>query len=162
MYKIDKIRLFTHTDFPEPVEPAIKRCGVLDKSSTWASPAMSFPKTTGIAIFLKAGISVSINSLKLTIARSLFGTSIPTACFPGMGATIRTLDAARRSAMLSPKATILLNFTPGAGRISNIVTTGPLRMPVTSASILNSFSVSLSACAERFVSSSITQYSPSG
>ena len=123
---------------------------------------MSLPKTTGTAIFLKAGRSMSISSLKPTMARSLFGTSIPTACLPGIGATIRTLEAAKRSAMLSPRATILLSLTPGAGRISNIVTTGPLRIPVTSASILNSLSVSFKASAERLVSLSMSQYSPPG
>ena len=132
------------------------------KSMTWASPVMSFPRTTGTACLRKAGCSVSINSLKLTMARSLLGTSIPTACLPGMGATIRTLDAARRRAMLSCKATILLSFTPGAGRISNMVITGPLRIPVTSASILNSLRVSFSWWEAATVSSSITQYSPSG
>ena len=105
---------------------------------------------------------VSINSLKLTIDLSLFGTSIPTACFPGMGATIRTLEAANRKAILSCKAPILLSFTPGAGRISNIVITGPFLIPVTSASILNSLKVSFSSNAAFSVSLSITQYSPSG
>ena len=147
LYKIERIIEFTHTDFPEPVEPAIKRCGVFAKSNNCASPVISFPKTTGIAIFLYAAVSVSISSLKLTIARSLFGTSIPTALFPGIGATIRTLEAASRKAILSCNATILLSFTPGAGKISNIVITGPFLIPVTSASILNSLKVSFKTAA---------------
>ena len=88
----------------------------------------------------------------------MFGISIPTAAFPGIGATIRTELAASRKAILSCKVTILLNFTPGAGSNSNIVTTGPFLMPIISASILNSFRVSFNATAEAFVSSSIIQY----
>ena len=87
---------FTHTDFPAPVEPAIKRWGVVARSRSWASPVISFPRMTGISIFFAWGVSVSISSRKLTRERLRFGTSMPTACFPGIGATIRTLEAARR------------------------------------------------------------------
>ena len=76
------------------------------------------------------------------MALFVLGISIPTARLPGIGATIRTDWAARRSAMLSASPTILESLTPGAGRISNIVTTGPLRIPMTSACMLNSFRVS--------------------
>ena len=64
-------------------------------------PRMSFPKITGIAIFSNSGKFCSRISRKLTIERFLFGTSIPTAAFPGIGATIRTELAARESAILS-------------------------------------------------------------
>ena len=160
MYKIERIILFTQTDLPAPVEPAIRRCGVFARSIICGSPEMSFPRITGIAILSNAGFASSTISLKLTTERSAFGTSIPTACFPGIGATIRTELAARRSAILSWRATILLSLTPGAGRISNIVTTGPLRIPVTSASILNSLRVSFKSSAAALVASSTTQYSP--
>ena len=119
---------------------------------------MSFPRTTGIAIFLYSLRFCSMSSRKVTIARSSLGTSIPTARLPGIGATILTELAARRRAMLSCSATILLSFTPGAGRISNIVTTGPFLIPVTSALILNSFNVSFNCAAASFVLLSITQY----
>ena len=119
---------------------------------------MSLPRTTGTAIFLYSGRFCSINSRNVTVARFAFGTSIPTARFPGIGATMRTELAARRRAMLSCNATILLSLTPGAGKISNIVTTGPFLIPVTSASILNSLSVSFKKFAASFVFSSIIQY----
>ena len=51
---------------------------------------MSFPSTTGTAIFFHSGRSISIISRKPTTERLRFGTSIPTACLPGIGATIRT------------------------------------------------------------------------
>ena len=158
LYKIERIMLLTHTDFPEPVAPAIKRCGVFTRSMICGFPRMSFPRMTGTAIFLYSLISFSMISRKLTMLRSLFGISIPTAFFPGIGATMRTLLAARRSAMLSCKAAILLSLTPGAGSNSNIVTTGPFFMPMISASILNSLSVSLSSEDAAFVSSSMIQY----
>ncbi len=50
------------------------------------------------------------------MARSLFGTSMPTACLPGMGATMRTREAARRRAMLSERFAIFETFTPGGGQ----------------------------------------------
>ena len=154
---MERISEFTQTDFPEPVEPAISKCGVFERSMTCASPWMSFPNMTGTAIFLYSGNSCSMISRKATTARSLLGTSIPTARFPGIGATMRTDFAAKRKAILSCSVTILLSFTPGAGKISNIVTTGPFRMPVTSALILNSSSVSLSWAALALVPSSMTQ-----
>ena len=150
--------LFTQTDLPAPVAPAISRWGVLTRSIICGSPSMSFPKITGTFIFAKTSKSFSIISLKLTIALSLFGTSIPTACFPGIGATIRTLLAASLKAILSCNATILLSLTPGAGKISNIVTTGPFLISIMSASILNSLKVFFNWIAACFVSSSITQY----
>ena len=32
------------TDLPEPVVPAINKCGILDKSATTELPPMSFPR----------------------------------------------------------------------------------------------------------------------
>ena len=152
----------TQTDFPEPVAPAMSRCGVCARSRTCGFPVTSFPRATGIAILAASGKSVSISSRKLTIERFLLGTSMPTACFPGMGATIRTLEAARRNAILSCRLVIFDSLMPGEGSISNIVTTGPLRIPVMDTSILNSLKVDFSISAARLVASSTIQYSPSG
>ncbi len=153
---------FTQTDLPEPVAPAMRRWGVWARSMNLASPAMSLPRTTGISIFAALKDSASMSSRRETMERVAFGTSMPTACLPGIGATMRTLEAASRRAMLSARVVILESFTPGAGRISNIVMTGPLRMPVTSASILNSARHLRRTSAERRVLSSMIQYSPSG
>ena len=86
------------------------------------------------------------------MARWRFGTSMPTACLPGIGATMRTREAASRSAMLSARLTMRDILTPGAGRISNMVITGPRRTPVTSASMRNSARVVISVAAASRVS----------
>ena len=57
----------------------------------------------------------------------MFGTSIPIAALPGIGASILTPGAANFSARSSAKFTILLTFTPGAGSNSYLVTAGPLQ-----------------------------------
>ena len=70
-------------------------------------------------------LSSSIISLKCTISFSLFGISIPTACFPGIGASIRILSAAKFRAISSAKLAILLTRTPSAGFNSYLVIAGP-------------------------------------
>ena len=46
------------TDFPEPVVPAIKRCGIDDKSPTTGIPEILLPKAIGslISFFLKSAL----------------------------------------------------------------------------------------------------------
>ena len=56
---------------------------------------------------------------------SLFGTSMPIAAFPGIGASIRISGAARFSLISSERPTILLTFTPISGCSSYLVTAGP-------------------------------------
>ena len=55
----------------------------------------------------------------------MFGTSIPTACFPGIGASILIVSAAKFNAMSSAKFAILLTLTPSAGFNSYLVIAGP-------------------------------------
>ena len=74
-------------------------------------------------MFLNA--SVSISPLKDTLPASLFGTSIPIAAFPGIGASIRISAAARLSFISSDSDTILLTLTPCSGCSSYLVTAGP-------------------------------------
>ena len=54
-------------------------------------------------------------SFKNTAVCLLFGTSIPTAAFPGIGASILIPEAANPRAISSLKLTILLTLTPGLG-----------------------------------------------
>ena len=68
----------------------------------------------------------SRTSLSVTMETSEFGTSIPTADFPGIGASIRMSFAAKARAKSSLKPTILLTFTPISGYTSYFVTAGPL------------------------------------
>ena len=43
LYIILAIKVFMHTDFPEPVAPAISTCGIFAISVTTAFPATSLP-----------------------------------------------------------------------------------------------------------------------
>ena len=74
-------------DFPEPVVPAIRMCGIRARSAETDEPEMSLPSQTesGLAF---AGASSKM-SPSVTRFGARFGTSTPTACFPGIGARIR-------------------------------------------------------------------------
>ena len=123
----------TMTLLPEPVAPAMSRCGILARSTAWAVPATSRPR---------ANVSVEPDALKSTSSRirrrattlkSLFGISMPTALLPGIGASIRSERAARAIARSSDSASIRLTLTSGAGWTSYWVTTGPALRPTISA-----------------------------
>jgi len=60
-----------------------------------------------------------------TTSLSSFGTSIPTACFPGIGASILIDLAAKFKAISSARFAILLTRTPSAGFNSYLVIAGP-------------------------------------
>src|SRR5881296_289760 len=44
LYKIDMIMALMATLLPEPVDPAISKCGMPDRSATTIRPLMSFPR----------------------------------------------------------------------------------------------------------------------
>ena len=93
---------------------------------------MSLPKPTS-NLSLDGNFS-SKTSLSATREILSFGTSIPTAERPGIGASIRTSLAANAKAISLCKFTILLTFTPCAGCTSYCVTAGPILICVTLAS----------------------------
>ena len=74
-------------DLPEPVVPAIRRCGIRARSHATPAPEMSLPShaVSGLDPF---GASWKM-SPSVTRFAELLGTSTPTACFPGIGARIR-------------------------------------------------------------------------
>ena len=122
----------TMTLLPEPVAPAISRCGILARSTACALPATSRPR---------AKVRVEPDALKssssrmrrrATILKSLFGISMPTALLPGMGASIRSDRAASAIERSSDKASIRLSLMSGAGWTSYWVTTGPAFRPTIS------------------------------
>ena len=125
LYKILMINVLIQTDLPEPVAPAIKRCGILEISDTITCPARFFPTANAIFDLACANSWFSISSLNITIWFVLFGTSIPIADLPGIGASIRISAAARFNLISSARFTILLTFTPCSGCNSNCVTDGP-------------------------------------
>src|SRR6056297_1487490 len=73
-------------------------------------------------------------SPSLTTKLFSWGTSIPTADLPGIGASILTSGAAKASDISSDKLTILLTLTPVAGCTSYLVIVGPCETSFTSAS----------------------------
>ena len=75
-----------------------------------------------------------------TFSFSLFGTSMPMVCLPGIGATTRTAPAPRARAMSLARLEIWLTLTPAASSSSNMVTTGPVSAATTRALTLNSLS----------------------
>ena len=125
LYKMLMINVLIQTLFPEPVDPAIRTCGIFAISVTTVCPAISLPtaKERLLLKFLK--LSDSRRSRRSTMLFSLFGTSIPIAAFPGIGASILISVAARFNLISSDRFTILLTFTPISGCSSYLVTAGP-------------------------------------
>ncbi|MPM72359.1 hypothetical protein SDC9_119332 [bioreactor metagenome] len=76
---------------------------------------MSFPRQKARFLVDLLNSSASITSLKNTGVKSLLGTSIPTAAFPGIGASILTPEEAKFRAISSDRFTILLTLTPTLG-----------------------------------------------
>ena len=109
---------FSPTDFPCPVAPATKRCGIFVKSKTKVSLVMVLPITIGNSPSKCWNLSEAINERMLTISGLEFGTSIPIVPFPGIGAMMRIPNADKLSAMSSSKFLIFEMRTPGAGTIS--------------------------------------------
>ena len=94
---------------------------------TTSSPAMFFPSATDTLLFAFRNAPLSNTSRSMTEERFLFGTSMPMAFFPGMGASILTPGAASDNAISSDRFAMRFTRTPGAGCTSYWVITGPLR-----------------------------------
>src|SRR6185503_16469609 len=77
------------TDFPDPVAPAMSRCGIFARSAMTGRPSRSLPSAIGSAARAFWKSRDSISSRNATISAFGFGTSTPTAPFPGIGATMR-------------------------------------------------------------------------
>ena len=73
-----------HTDLPEPVVPAINKCGIVLKSPIIGLPEILLPKAIGslISFFLK--FESLITSLKYTFSLVILGNSIPIVLLPGI------------------------------------------------------------------------------
>ena len=99
-------------DLPEPVVPAIRRCGIRARSVQTEFPEMSLPSQTESGLAL-AGISPKM-SPSVTSRGERFGTSTPTACLPGIGARMRISVVASAYERSSFSAATLATFVPGA------------------------------------------------
>ena len=133
LYKILIMIVLIHTDLPEPVAPAISKCGILAISATMTWPAISFPVQNEIFDAWSWNSLDSTRSRNGIVTFSLFGTSIPMADFPGIGASKRISGTARFNLISSASPRILLTFTPISGWISYCVTVGPQTTLVTRA-----------------------------
>ena len=144
------------TDLPEPVVPAINRCGILAILAVITLPAISRPAQKVTFDSLALNSLEEASSSKDTITLSLLGTSIPTAAFPGIGASIRISVTARFNLMSSARFVIRFTLTPTSGNNSYRVTVGPQVTSVTSTlipklrSVCSSLSAVSSNCALEF------------
>ncbi len=103
---------------PAPVAPAISTCGSVVTSSITDRPEMSRPSPTPSAVLLVATSGAASTSPRVTMIRSLFGTSTPTALRPGIGARMRTSSEAIAYWMSLLNPVIRLTFTPDASSSS--------------------------------------------
>ena len=99
-------------DLPEPVVPAMRRCGIRARSVQTAAPEMSLPSHTA------SGLAVAGRSSKMSpsVTRfgERFGSSTPTACLPGIGARMRISVVASAYERSSFSAATFDTFVPGA------------------------------------------------
>ena len=118
---------FIHTDFPEPVCPAIRTWGILPISVTIALPDTSRPKETASFEWLSRIASDSISLLKGTSSGLMLGSSIPTKFLPGIGASILIVPvgAERARARSLSRDVILESLVPRATSRAYWVTAGP-------------------------------------
>ena len=78
------------TDLPWPVAPATSMCGMEARSATSSLPAASLPKRSGSSPLAVRQASDSMISRKEMPAGARFGTSMPIASSPGIGASMRS------------------------------------------------------------------------
>ncbi len=103
------------TLFPEPVCPAMRRCGSFARSATIGEPDTSRPSATVSFELASLNIAVAATSFRVTIPIARFGTSIPTTDFPGTGASMRNVRAASASERSLSSDSMRESFTPAAG-----------------------------------------------
>ena len=80
--------MLIHTDFPEPVVPAINKWGIAKRSPTTGTPEIFFPKAIGNFISLLLNLLSAIISFRNTFSLIELGISIPIVFFPGIVATL--------------------------------------------------------------------------
>ena len=99
-------------DLPAPVVPATSMCGVVEIFKNTERPAMSLPTPTSSGCIAARASEDTIRSPSETNSRCAFGTSIPIADLPGIGARIRTSVAAMVYAMSFESEVTFATFTP--------------------------------------------------
>ena len=103
--------------------------GVAARFKNTARPAMSLPTATSSGCVAARASGDEMRSPRETSWRTSFGTSTPTADFPGIGARIRTSVAAIEYAMSRFKLVTFATLTPDPSSSSKRVTVGPTVIP---------------------------------
>ena len=109
--------MFTATDLPEPVVPAISRWGIFARSARTGAPPISLPSARASLWTDRSKLRAAIISRRKTVSRFWFGNSIPITLRPGTTAT-RTDRALIDRAISSARLITRDDFTPGAGSSS--------------------------------------------
>ncbi len=118
---------FTPTDLPEPVVPAISRCGMRARSANTGAPEMSLPSASVSLPPCASHSAPASSSDKKTVSRLALGTSMPMTLRP-VTVAMRTATTERLRAMSSARPMTREERMPGAGSSSYKVTTGPGRI----------------------------------
>ena len=130
------------TLLPDPVDPAINRCGIDSSAATLIRPLMSLPSATVSGEAELRNSSDSRIWRRLMISRLEFGTSMPTVGLPGMR-SIRIDSACKPRHRSSVSVVMRVYFTPASGLNSKVVTTGPGLIWITEPRTLNSSNLDL-------------------
>src|SRR3989344_8287967 len=88
LYRREVIMEWIVTDFPDPVVPATKQCGILARFPNTDLPPILRPRAIvrGLGEFWNLSSESRVASPTSDLV--LFGISIPTRDFPGIGASI--------------------------------------------------------------------------
>src|SRR3990167_814595 len=105
----DMMMAWIVTDLPEPVVPAMRQCGIFATFTKCALPVMSRPSATMSGLGLSVYSGEARSDARPMVDFVELGTSIPTRDLPGIGASIRTGDAARASSRLVRRPTKCLS-----------------------------------------------------
>ncbi len=92
--RTDVTKQLMRLDFPAPVAPAMRMCGILPRFTICARPCTSFPRATESGWRSSLATFERRMSPSITKSRTLLGTSTPIADFPGIGAMMRTSGVA--------------------------------------------------------------------
>src|ERR1017187_591570 len=103
------------TDFPEPVVPATRQCGIFARLPKTDRPEIFRPRAMVRGFGEFWNFSSERRVARPTVDFDLFGISIPTNDLPGIGASMRIGCAAKASAKSFWYATRRESFTPSAG-----------------------------------------------
>ena len=116
-YISERIIVLIATDLPEPVVPAISRCGMRARSTITGSPPMVLPRQSGRRACVSVYSLAERSSRSSTFSRFGLGSSMPIALRPCTTATRAEILLIER-AMSSERPITREDLMPGAGSSS--------------------------------------------